>query len=70
MTGRTLLGSAAGQGLPVLGSVSSAVPVLLLISATRRCDASKLVSATRLVPAYRSDPLGKKKISTSVFDEK
>ena len=45
--------------MPVLGSVSGAVPVLLLISATRLCDASKLISV----------PLGKKKISTSASDD-
>ena len=50
----------------MLGSVSGAVPVLLLVSATRLCDSSKLRPYTGLVSAYRSDPLGKKKISTSV----
>ena len=52
--------------MPVLGSVSGAVPVLLLVSATRLCDSSQLRPYTGLVPAYRSDSLGKKKISTSV----
>ena len=44
----------------MLGSVSGAVPVLRLMSATRLCDSSKLGADTRLVPAYSSDPLGKK----------
>ena len=38
--------------------VSGVVPVLLLISATRLCDASKLISV----------PLGKTEISTSESD--
>ena len=52
----------------MLGSVSGLVPVLRLISETRLCDSSKLGTDTRLVPAYRSDPLGKKNISTSVLE--